>query len=164
MLKNRIIFIFTFLLLLVGVNINAIAGVDVDEVILNETDKEQSGDESQEHEPEETITELDFFGAFSLVNVQLQWRDLHISLNDEAANSESSVNKTELSLEEVENVSSGDQDQITPSSIINNGVVPLPVSTYRTIDGKVRFKCDQNKQNVSTIAYILNCGTYPQSC
>ncbi len=164
MLKNRIILLFTFLLLLVGVNVDAIAGVDSTDLVQNETDKEQPGNGPQ-HESEESITELDFFGAFSLVNIQLQWRDLDIGLNAEEAEAESSVNQLELPLIEVEKLSTDNQDQITPlSSLINNEITVIPVCTYRTITESVDFICSHNKQVTSTIAYILNCGTYPLSC
>ncbi len=165
MLKIRIISL-SILLLLVGVNMHAIAGSDSEALVQKATDKEKSDKESQEREPEETITKLDFFGAFSLVNTQLQWRDFPIGLNDdEATDAVSSVNPKELPFEEIGTFSIEDNEQIAPTStIITPRVDVVPVSSYRTLNGTTHFIYSQNTQRSSTIAYILNCGTYPLSC
>ena len=150
------------LLLLVGVNMNVRASVASGELVQKSTDKEQSDKESQQ-EPKETITELDFFGAFSLVNIQLQWRDLHGGLNDEVTDVESE-NPKELTLEEVETLSLEVKERFVPvSPIINNGEAVIPVSAYPTVCDNTHSICSENKQSARTIAYILNCGTYPLS-
>lgn len=165
MLKIRIIFLSILFFLLVGVNMNVRAGIDSDELLQKSTDKEQSDKESQQQEPKETISRLDFFSAFSLVNVQLQWRDYHIGLNDEVTDVDSSTNPKELFLNKIETLPLELEGQIVPTSpIINTSDAIVPISTYRTLDGTSDFICSQNKQSASTIAYIQNCGTYPLSC
>jgi hypothetical protein len=152
-----------FLFLLVGANMTVRASVNSDEQPLKSTDKDQSEKESQEQESDKTISQLDFFGAFSLVNIQLQWRDIYSGASDDMDDEESSENKKELSLEEA--LSLEVNEQIIPNSLTATTATSIiPVSTYRTIDGKVHFTCSQNKQVTNTIAYILNCGTYPKSC
>ena len=151
-------------LLFVGMNKNVRAAINSAKVIQKSTDKDQSEKESQEHEPEESIDQLDFFGAFSLVNVQLQWRDLESGLSDEEAEAESSINQKELYLEHLEQTSSDEVQVVSNSLAIITGNDVLPIGVFRTIDGKTHFLCNQNKQSESTIAYILNCGTYPKSC
>ncbi len=163
MLKIRIISLSILFLLLVGVNMHAIAGSDSQGLVQKATEK--SDKESQEQEPKETITKLDFFGAFSLVNTQLQWRDFPIGLNDENTDAASSVNPKELPFEEIGTFPIEDNEQIAPTStIINTGFDLVLVSSYRTLNGSTHFIYSQNKQRSSTIAYILNCGTYPLSC
>jgi hypothetical protein len=164
MFKTRIISMSILLLLLVGVTVNVRAGVDSEALEQKTTDQGQSDKES-EQEPLETISQLDFFGAFSLLNIQLHWRDLHIGLNDDIKDAESALNQTELSLEEVETLFIEDNEQIAPPSpIITTAISVVPLSTYRTIGGTTDFICSQNTQRASTIAFILNCGTYPKSC
>jgi hypothetical protein len=163
MLRIRFILMSMFLFLLVGANMNVRASVNSDKQLLKSTDKDESENESQEHKSDKSISQLDFFGAFSLVNMQLQWRDLHSGLNDGIDDEESSENKEEISLEE-EVLSLEMNEQIIPTSLTaTTATSTIPVSTYRTIDGKVYFTSFQNKQVTSTIAYILNCGTYPKS-
>lgn len=165
MLKIRIILMSALFLLLVGVDMNVRASIDSAELVQESTDKEQSDKGPQQQESEETISHLDFFSAFSLVNTQLQWRDFNIGLIDEITEVESSVNRKELSLEEVKTLPFELRKKVVPSSpITNSGHTVVPVSTYRTISGKAHFICYQNKQRSSTIAYILNCGTYPLIC
>ncbi len=164
MLKVRIILI-SVLLLLFGVNSNVRANVDSNKSIQKAKDKGESEKESQEREHKETITELDFFGAFSLVNVQLQWRDLHIGLIDEAKCSKSKINRKQLPLEEVKTLPLEINEQVAPSSpIVHTGGNVIPIFTYRAVDGTTHFIYHQTKQHTSIIAYILNCGTYPLSC
>lgn len=164
MLRIKHILASVLFFLLVGMNTNVRASVDTKELIEESTQKGQSENESQ-NESEEQITHLDFFGAFSLVNVQLQWRDYYAELDDEVSDSESSDNQKELYLEKVESLSSNDEDQaVSASPIIGSAIAVIPVSTFRTIDGVAHFTCLQNKQSANTIAYILNCGTYPKSC
>ncbi|PHR30403.1 MAG: hypothetical protein COA38_10140 [Fluviicola sp.] len=164
MFKIRIISLSILLLLLVGVDMNVRAGIDSSDSIQRETDKEQSDKEPQQRESDVTISQLDFFGAFSLVNTQLQWRDYHIALNDEGADVELSTNPKELFLNKIDILPLELEGQIVPTSpIINTGDAIILVSTYRTLDGTSDFICSQNKQSASTIAYIQNCGTYPLS-
>lgn len=164
MLKLRYIFASFIFILLVGVNSNARASVTTNKLIENSTDENQSENQSPEQEPTEIITDLDFFGAFSLVNVQLQWRDLCVDLSKEESDSDSSLDPKELYVDGVEFFSFSANDEIisTPAIIKTGSVVP--VCTYRTLNGKVNFISAQRKQSVRTIAYILNCGTYPKSC
>lgn len=164
MFKIRVISLSILLLLLVGVDMNVRAGIDSSDSIQREIDKEQSDEEPQQRESDVTISQLDFFGAFSLVNTQLQWRDYHIALNDEESDVELSTNPKELFLNKIEILPLELEGQIVPTSpIINTGDAIILVSTYRTLDGTSDFICSQNKQSASTIAYIQNCGTYPLS-
>lgn len=161
----RILLMSAFFLLLVGVNSNVRAAVNAGKLVQNGTDEDQSEKDSQDHEPKETITELDFFGAFSLVNVQLQWRDFHSGLKDELTDSKRLANKKDLSSEEVKTLNLElDEQVVAASPVIITSLAVVPVSAYRTIDGTTNFKCSQNKQHARTIAYILSCATHPTSC
>ena len=152
------------LLLLVGVTMNVRAVTDSD-ALIETTDKDQSSKDSQQDEPQETITHLDFFSAFSLVNIQLHWRDIHTGLKDDVKDAEANENQNELALEEAEIFSMWDKAQTVPvSPIITTKIDVVPISTYRTISGATHFIYSQTTQRASTIAFILNCGTYPKSC
>ena len=165
MLKSRIIFMSFLFLLLAGMNSNARASVAANEKIENSTDENQSNKESKEHESGEIITHLDFFGAFSLVNIQLQWRDLYVDLSEEESDSDSSFDPNEIFVERADFFSLTTSDEFqSATTILNIGMSLVPVTTYRSVDGKVNDTPVQSEQNTRTIAYILNCGTYPKSC
>ena len=165
MLKLRIILMSALILLVVGLDMNVRAALDSKKLVQKTADKDESEKESDHHNSKETISSIDFFGAFSLVNVQLQWRDLHIVLKDELGNSTASVNPTGLSIEEVETLTLEVADQSVPTSpVITNSLSVFPIGTYRDIDGTTHFSCYHNKQTLSTITYILNCATHPTSC
>lgn len=162
MLKLRIILTSALILLLVGLDMNVRAAVDSKKVNSKSTEKDDSEKDSNDHEPKETITDLDFFGAFSLVNIQLQWRDLSSVLNNEATAAESSINPIALSLQEVENLALDVQGKTLPvSASTNSALEVIPSRTFRSIDGNTHFIHIQNKQSTSTIAYIQNCSTLP---
>ena len=164
MLKLRIILTSALILLLVGLDMNVRAAVDSKKVNSKSTEKDESKKKSNEHEPKEIITDLDFFGAFSLVNIQLQWRDLSSVLNNEATDAESSINPIGLSLQELENLALDVQGKTLPASAsINSALEVIPTRTFRSIDGNSHFIHIQNKQCINTIAYIQNCSTLPQN-
>ncbi len=165
MLKSRVIFMSFLFFLLVGMNSNARASVAESELLENSTDENQSDKESKDQESGEIITHLDFFGAFSLVNIQLQWRDLYVDLNKEESGSDSSFDPNEIFVDGVEYFSLTTSDEFqSASAILNIGISLLPVTTYRSVDGKMNTTPVQSEQSIRTIAYILNCGTYPKSC
>lgn len=161
MLKLRFILTSALILLLVGLDMNVRAAVDSKKVTSTADDSKK---ESKKQESQEIITDLDFFGAFSLVNIQLQWRDLSSVLNNESTDAESSINPIALSLEEVEKLVLGENGQIVPvSPIINKSLAVIPTRTFRSIDGKTHFIYTQTKQCMRTIAYIQNCSTLPHN-
>ena len=154
------------LLLLVGVGMNVRAGVAAPNGAQETTEKEQESDrESQQQESKLVLTELNFFDAFSLVNIQLQWRDLHLEADGGVTDLESLLNADDHSSEEIELLSLDRENTALPisSPVKSNYAVVLvgecPISKYTT-----HFIHTPNKQNASTIAFILNCGTYPSSC
>ncbi|MDG1332554.1 MAG: hypothetical protein P8P74_09505 [Crocinitomicaceae bacterium] len=152
-------------LLLVGMNSNARASVAVNDAIENSTDDDQSNEEAPEHEPGEMITNLDFFGAFSLVNVQLQWRDLFVDLTEDESDSDSAIDPNELFVDGIDFFSLTTSDEFqSAAAIVNIGITLIPETTYRSVDGKVNADPILSEQSMRTIAYILNCGTYPKSC
>lgn len=166
MLKTRIISMSILFLLIFGVTLNVHASDDSKLNDSKSTEKEHSdSDDDSEQEPQETISQLDFFGAFSLVNIQLHWRDLYIGINDDVTDKASDVTEKERVLEEVETLTLEVNEQIAPvSSIITTINNTIPIPAYRSIDGTTNFYCGQNTQRASTIAYIYYCGTHPLSC
>lgn len=162
MLKFRIIYISFLFLLLAGMNSSVRASVNVAEE-LQTADTKSKGD-AQDHESEEIITHLDFFSAFSLVNVQLQWRDLHIGLNDEVTNAESSANQKERSIENVEWLSLDEDTHVVSTPVvIPNELLFAQVSLFSK-DEKLPSILTESKQRKQTINYIQNSGTYPTRC
>jgi hypothetical protein len=159
----RIKYIFTSILffLLVGINANARAAADSKELIEKSTQKDNSGDESQ-HEPEEQITQLDFFGAFSLVNVQLQWRDLSADLNEEESDSDELWNSKEVFVDAVELFTDAGSNALPSPVVISTTNFFVPFSVSR-VNNKVDLNFNPSEQNAQTIAYIQNCGTYLKS-
>ena len=165
MLKIRTILTSMLLLLLVGVGINVRAAVAASNGVQKTTDQGQESDkESENKETKLVLTELDFFDAFSLVNIQLQWRDLHLEADQELTELES-AETNEHSSEKIELVSLDRENTLLPVSlpIKSNYAIVLagecPITKCET-----HFIHHLNLQKASTIAYILNCGTYPSSC
>ena len=140
-------------------NSNARASVACGEVTENLVDDNQSGKESKEDEPGEIITDLDFFGAFSLVNVQLQWRDLSADLDKKESDSEDLWNPKELFVDAVELFSNGTVNDVlpTPSFIaIKNFFVPLAAISA---EGCTEISnIELSTQNVQTITNLCLTG------
>lgn len=151
------------LLFLAAVNLPVRAGIDVKKSNKKTEGKGQSEKDQQQDESKESITELDFFSAFSLVNIQLQWRDLHVGQQNDLNDLESTSQSKGLSFDEVSNWNWEDEAQHAPS----NAFVPAEdalfiwITQHNALTRSSLF-CSQNNQLVSTIAYIQNCGTYPQ--
>lgn len=146
-------------------NSNARASVAANELIENSSGDDESNNESKEHDSGEIITDLDFFGAFSLVNIQLQWKDFFIDLNEEESDSDSSSNPKELFVNDVDVMSSATNDESLPTpSVLAKEIDLLSLTAYRSVDDLRKPISIQRKQGIQTIAYILNCGTYPKSC
>lgn len=123
--------------------------------------KNQSGETGELPKSQEKATGIDFFGAFSLVNVQLQWRDLHADLNDESTEVESLTKGLNVSQNEVE-TSLKDVDVMIATEVVSSIRVDFPsalAANQSLVDSQNR-----NQQTIRTIAYILNCGTYPHVC
>lgn len=158
MLKLRVILFSTIALLLVGLDMNVRAADISRKVVSKSTEKDDSEKESKDKEPQEIITHLDFFGAFSLFNVQLHWRDLSSAVNNESEEAKSSIDPSVFSLREVKRLLSGGNDQLVSAfPIITKSGEVIPAHIFRAIDGKTHFIYAQNKQSRSTIAYIQNC-------
>ena len=143
-------------------NSTARASETNDGVVENSANDNEPDKEKNHRGSGEIITDLDFFGAFSLVNVQLQWRDITADLGEEESDSDELWNSKEMFVEATELSSdTGLNDLSTPVVIsITNFFVPL--SALRTQD-KADFTFNQSEQNAQTIAYIQNCGTYIKS-
>ncbi len=163
MLKLRIILISAFVLLLVGLDMNVRAAVSSKKIHSKSTEKDDSKKESNEQEPREIITHLDFFGAFSLVNVQLQWRDLNSILNTESKAAKSSFDPDARSFRGFKKFSLDGNGQIA-ATVSSTRQEVIPVRIFRVIDGNTHFIYTQNKQSRSTIAYIQNCSIDPYQC
>ena len=167
MLKLRIILTSAIILLLVGMDMNVRAAIDTKKASSKSTEKEDSekksdDKESNDKESKEKITKLDFFGAFSLVNIQLQWRDLSSVLNNESTDANASPDPIKRSLQELQKLSSdGKNKLVSPSPNLNAFCGVIPVGIFQPIDGKPHFTCSQNKQIRLTIAYIQHCSVYP---
>lgn len=162
MLKLRIILTSALILLLVGLDMNVRAAVDAKKVNSKSTQKKDSEKDSKEQEPQEIITHLDFFSAFSLVNVQLQWRDLSSVLNNESTDAESTINSNALSLLAVVDLTLEGKSQLASSpSIVKSNLEVIPTSIFRVINGKTHVIYSRSAQIKRTIAYIQNCATYP---
>lgn len=165
MMKIRSILMSFLLLLLVGVDMNVRAANDSNKSIQKASDEENSEKESQDREPKETISKLDFFGAFSLVNIQLQWRDLHIGSSQEATTAKSSLGqKLQLKVEEKNLSVVAKKNVVQSTSIFTENIELLPGGIYCTIIGSTYVKAINNAQQIRMIAYIYHCGTYPESC
>lgn len=160
MLRFRAILTSFLLLLIFGVNENAWAGVQASEEVAEATSQKESKSKSSEEEKNEKFTDWDFFGAFSLVNIQLQWRDHYNGLITEPTQTESSVGQKDVSFETVATDYFNHQAQ---APILSNAPVAnifLPVSSYRIANEILQFSCKQNVQVEQIIAFIQNCGTY----
>ena len=162
MLKLRIILTSALILLLVGLDMNVRAAVDSKKADAKSSEKDDSEKESEEKQSQEVITNLDFFGAFSLVNIQLQWRDLSSMLNNESTDAKFSSDPIKRSLQELQKRSLDGKGKIlVPAHSFYTGSGVIPTSIFQPIDGKTHFIYTQNKQIKSTIAYIQNCSVYP---
>jgi len=164
MLKFRIIFSSFLFLLLVGMNSNARASVKGTDAVENSADNQQSKKDSKEQSSGEIITDLDFFGAFSLVNVQLQWRDLVADLNEEDADSNPSFDPNEIFVEESQFfLPSVEKERHANHVAIVEEAIQFRLVAVHKVQHDVRFASISNEQQELTIAYIQNCGTYPKS-
>lgn len=162
MLKLRIILTSAIILLLVGMDMNVRAAIDSKKADSKSTEKGDSKKKSGEKQPQEVITNLDFFGAFSLVNIQLQWRDLSSMLNNESTDAEFSLDPIKRSLQELEKLSlDGNGKVLAPAFGIHANCSVIPTRIFRPIDGKTHFIDTENKQVKNTIAFIQHCSIYP---
>ncbi len=161
MMKFRAILTSLLLLLIFGVNENAWAGVDANEEVASPASSEKSDDKSQNEEENEKITDWDFFGAFSLVNVQLQWRDLHLGVVNEPTQTESSEGHQDISFEVAVTDFFKGKDQLVPVAVLPSLPFFAVRSSFSGANEYLKSSCDYNAQSEQTIAYIQNCGTYP---
>ncbi|GEM_PF-3647525 len=148
-----------FLIFIVGVGsvLSANAHSSDKALLKNEGDR-HSDDQPSQDQPQESFSELDFFGAFSLVNIQLQWRDLHMVSNQEATDAESVVKF----IDQVEWVKVTLLDASYSYFISPANVTTQVAFTSNTSKVEVDFTEPAFlNQKTGLIAYILNCGTYP---
>jgi hypothetical protein len=125
----------------------------------NQEKKEKSSDKGDfDDEPKETINRLDLFHAFSLVNAQLRWKEFYIEKNVKSIHD----------LAKTQNIEQQNSDDLLElfDSPIQIAALPTPnpslfISTEDFQETHVSDFPRCLNYHASTIAYILNCGTYP---
>lgn len=162
MMKFRAILTSFLLLLIFGVNENVWASADAKKEVSQQPKDEQSEGNSQQEEENEKITEWDFFGAFSLVNVQLQWRDLHLGVVEEPTQTESSEGQRDISFEAVVTDFFAGDSQDLPLPVVVSTPSVIAKSCCQVFTTLTNYTCDHNVQSEQTIFYIQNSGTYPE--
>lgn len=121
--------------------------------------KEKSSDKGDfDDEPKEAINRLDLFHAFSLVNAQLRWKEFYIEKNVKSIRD---LAKTQ----HIEQENSKDLSALVDVQI-QAVQFPAPksgllISLEAHLETNVSAFPRSLKNQASTIAYILNCGTYP---
>lgn len=168
-MKKFGIIAFSFVLsLLMGVGAKAMTHSDkqapaakLNKKLSKETKQENdSQDEDSSEIPTEKITKLDFFGAFSLVNVQLQWRDLHASPSTELSLHGIEAKSGKVIVDEVSSTFDSDQKASNPA-IAGVRVEHTYALNRSWADAQSVSAVSRQKRKI--IDYILNSGTYPIS-
>ena len=159
MLRFRAILTSLLLLLIFGVNENVWAGANTNKKVQEKVD-DQSTSESPEEEENETFTDWDFFGAFSLVNIQLQWRDHYSGVISEPTQTESSEGHQKTQFEAVSTDVCNGSDLAPINAVIPVRTSIVPLTSYRVVNEALPFSREHTLQFEHIIAYIQNCGTY----
>ena len=121
--------------------------------------QEDKSETDEEGKPVESAVQLDVFQAISLVNSQLRWKDFH---GERVKSSRLLLSSKQLKSEvrsEEPAVAQVDFQSITvllPSKQNNWNLSIASVETESVTDVQGNLKFQEN-----TIAFILNCGTYP---
>jgi len=125
----------------------------------NQENEDSSESENQADGPKEEVYQLNLYQAFSLANVQLKWKDFHY---EKSAKS--------FRILPVEKKVAQSQIQKDDTDIFGQLTLALPgagigafVLTETTVERVFTTQPSQGKYHSKTIAYILNCGTYPLS-
>ncbi|MCR9173128.1 MAG: hypothetical protein NXI10_11575 [bacterium] len=125
-----------------------------------EEKQEKSKDSSDENgEPNETAVQLDVFQAISLVNAQLRWKDYHA---ENYRNSRTLLSSKKLDVKELQS-----DESVELFDLFGNAAL-LPAAENQLIQvlwsstSVVKATSQRSlKTQENTIAFILNCGTYP---
>lgn len=125
----------------------------------SQSTEKQSGEEGKLGDSQDKAMAIDFFGVFSLMNVQLQWRDLYVSYSEEIVKDESLIKR--LGVEQEAKTTELYHAGNTTVAPVTVAASPMHFLTAETqLKENTSFKTAKNQQIVRTIAYILNCGTY----
>ncbi|XOV67384.1 MAG: hypothetical protein ACFHU9_17345 [Fluviicola sp.] len=120
-------------------------------------EKEKSKDENEK--PVESAVQLDVFKAISLVNSQLRWKDYHA---EKAQNSRLLFSSKKLKTEAKQVYDHSEKlDGFSPSASLPNSNSEWVVVIWADeVNASNTVRRNLSVQE-STIAFILNCGTYP---
>lgn len=139
---------------------DASAEATVKEEAKGKQDKEEESSEENEVDgkPFETVVQLDVFQAISLVNAQLRWKDYHAENSRQARSFFSKKQNLEV----------GQSEDVTEFFNLQSVALGLPeieqtfiFSIWPTMAAPISdIEGSRNAQDL-TIAFILNCGTYP---
>ncbi len=125
-----------------------------------EKDQDSSNEGDVDGKPIETVVQLDVFQAISLVNAQLRWKDYH-SENPRLSRSGLFSKKQIVEVRQSE--------ETTELFDIQSVAIALPgiennfaFTVWSECKDEVNVSTQRNlKEHESTIAFMLNCGTYP---
>ncbi|GAB5417790.1 MAG: hypothetical protein Crog4KO_24610 [Crocinitomicaceae bacterium] len=123
-------------------------------------EKEDGTTEKDDFDDEQhgTVPQIDLFQAFSLVNVQLRWKDFHEEKTEKSFRKAAKKQNLEIN-EAVATSELFQADQLTAALPISNNVFYISgecddETVVATLPGNLQIQAN-------TIAFILNCGTYP---